>query len=93
MPIRGSTSFLIARFPQSAVKYPVGHAMIILDHADVRLLETAISKVTDEMCRNARAPEWCLHARARLASLVGRCLSLDDAMLAVSETVWRRGCP
>jgi hypothetical protein len=74
------------RFPRSRVKYAVGRAMIVLDRADLERLQEAIGKVTDEACRNARAPDGCRDARTRLASLVERCLAVDDGLLAVSES-------
>jgi hypothetical protein len=77
---------LDSRFPRSRVKYPVGESMIVLDRADVKLLEAAIGKVTDEMCANAPWPEPCRNTRARLASLVGRCISQKDTTLAVSQS-------
>lgn len=83
---RWFSELLIERFSRSTVKYPVGRAMIILDRLDLRHLEVAIGKVTDEMCRKALAPDVCRSTCARLALLVGRCLREDDGVLAVSES-------
>jgi hypothetical protein len=81
---RWFNDLFIERFPRSPAKYAVGNAMIILDRADLGRLEKAIGKVTDEMCAKALAPDACRITRARLTSLVDRCLSLEDGMLAVS---------
>jgi hypothetical protein len=67
-------------------KYGVGAAMVIFDHAELPLLRVFIAQATDDQCRTALVPEACLDARARLETLVARCLSLENGLLAVEDT-------
>ncbi len=78
-------NLIFERFAETA-KYAVGNAMIVLDRSDLARLEQSIAKVSDELCETAWAPQWCRVARDRLASLVGRCLAVEDGLLAVCET-------
>jgi hypothetical protein len=67
-------------------KYGVGAAMIILNHVDLSRLQVVIAEVADDKCKRVLVPEACFCARAQLAFLVMRCLSLEDGLLAVEDT-------
>lgn len=82
---RSFEEFFFERFSRPE-KYGVGEAMIIFDHGDLLQLRAVVEHASDEKFRAVLVPEACLEARSRLISLIARCLSSEDMLLAVEDT-------